>query len=161
MSSDARRFRGYLAETLQGFSPDTVVRLEELNIATVLDMAYADPVYLMFKTGTPIRQVITWLDGSLLATYAGPRTANFAKLGLPCSIDISDIWRRFKRGEPESANYLKALAESLDMKQPVLEDLLRRVEMDPQVRFIFSVWEAGKSPRAGKLQMVQLAQISP
>ena len=141
VSSDARRFRGYLAETLQGFSPDTVVRLEELNIATVLDMAYADPVYLMLKTGTPIRQVITWLDGSLLATYAGPRTASFAKLGLPCSIDISDIWRRFKRGAPESANYLKALAASLDMKQPVLEDLLRRVEMDPQVRFIFSVWQ--------------------
>jgi hypothetical protein len=143
MSSDARRLRGYLAETLQGFSADTVVRLEELNIATVLDMAYADPVYLMFRTGTPIRQVISWLDESLLSTYAGPRTADFAKLGAPCSIDVSHIWRRYESGEPGSEELLDAIGESLDMKRPVLEDLLRRVEMDPQVRFIFSVWEAG------------------
>ena len=147
VSSDARRLRGYLAETLQGFSPDTVVRLEELNIATVLDMAYADPVYLMFKTGTPIRQVITWLDESLLSTYVGPRTADFAKLGLPCSINVVHILRNYKPEDQGRIDLLNALAESLDMKKPVLEDLLKRVEMDPQVCFIFSVWEAGKVPQ--------------
>jgi hypothetical protein len=146
LGTDARRARGYLGATLQGFGHDTIVRLEELGIVTVLDMAYADPVCLMFKTGAPLREVITWLDESLLAVYAGPLTAKFAALGVPCSIDMSDIWQRHQRASTDQDKRVVAdLAASLELKQPVLEDLLRRVERDPQVQFIVSVWEAGES----------------
>ena len=99
-----------------------------------------------FKTGTPIRQVITWLDESLLAAYAGRRTVDFARLGAPCSIEVSDVWRRYKSEETGSKNVVGALAESLNMKRPVLEDLLRRVEMDPQVRFSVSYCGVTKFP---------------
>jgi len=146
ISTEARRMRGYLGATLQGFSHDTVSRLEELNIVTVLDMAYADPVCLMFKTGTPLRQVITWLDESLLAVYAGPRTADFARQGVPCSIDLVNIWQRFEKGMypgvPDPKAHMQALAKSVGMEPEVLEDLIRRIEKDPQVQFIASIWNA-------------------
>jgi len=148
MGTDARRARGYLGATLQGFGHDTVVRLEELGIVTVLDMAYADPVCLMFKTGAPLREVISWLDESLLAVYAGPLTQKFAAQGVPCSIDMWGIWSRSEEPKkfPEARRVVTELARSVGMEEAVLKDLLRRVTIDPQVQFIVSVWQAGAKP---------------
>ena len=87
-----------------------------------------------------------------MSTCAGPRTADFAQLGAPCSIDISHIWRKDESGESASEELLDALVESLKMKRPALEDLLRRVEIDPSALHLLCV---GSGP-GGQRQLTSL-----
>src|SRR5262249_43618554 len=66
-SSSTLADKGYIAQLISGVGNDTIVRLEELNIETYLDLAYTDPIRLMVKTGVPIQLVLAWIDEALLA----------------------------------------------------------------------------------------------
>src|SRR6185436_12347941 len=59
-----------LSETVDGLSLETLARLSELQITTYTDLAYADPLRIMLKTGYSLRHVLQWMDHALLAVYA-------------------------------------------------------------------------------------------
>ena len=70
-----------LGTAIDGLSDQTLVRLAELRIVTVLDMAYSDPIRIMMQTGYPLPLVIDWIDQSLLALYVGDKRADLRGWG--------------------------------------------------------------------------------
>ncbi len=146
-SSSTHVSKGYLGEVVNGIGNDTIVRLQELNIETFLDLAYTDPIRLMVKTGVPIQLVLAWVDQALLAVYAAPHKSKFDLLGMPCALDVREFYlahcwdlengvARDWRADPA----VKDLAERLKIPLEILPHLLRSVYEDPQVRFLSSAW---------------------
>jgi hypothetical protein len=139
--------KGRFSEGLSGIGHDTIARLQELNIETYLDLAYADPIRLMVKTGVPIQLVLAWIDQALLAVYAAPHKAKFELLGMPCALDVREFYEdhwldpdtgREKDWRNDPA--VKELATSLSIPLEVLPQLLRSIYADPHVQFLSSAW---------------------
>jgi hypothetical protein len=140
--------KGYLSDTLCGVGNATIARLEELNIETYLDLAYADPVKLMIKTGAPIELVLAWIDQAMVSVYAAPHKAALASYGMPCALDMCEFYARHcwdvvrgarKPWQTDAA--VQALAATLSIPADFLVDqVLRDVFEDPHTKFLIRVW---------------------
>jgi hypothetical protein len=146
-SSATLSSKGYLGEVLRGIGDDTIVRLEELNIETYLDLAYADPIRVVVRTGVPIQLVLAWVDQALLAVYAAPHKAKFDEIGMPCALDVYEFYRDHFVSDPGGGNKdwmnddaVKNLSAKLDIKIENLPQLLRSIADDSQVRFLAAAW---------------------
>jgi len=145
-----------LGTAVEGISDQTLVRLSELRIVTVLDMAYSDPIRIMLQTGYSLPLVIDWMDQSLLALYTGERRAELTTLGLRCSLDAYEfveqhgLWDRAngRRGTPLGTNLaaLMAVAAKLEVDVSLVHDLLLRFYSDPQVIVLRRLWYVNGAP---------------
>ncbi len=140
--------KGYLGEVLSGIGNDTIVRLEELNIETFLDLAYADPIRLMVRTGTPIQLVLAWIDQALLAVYVTAKKAQFDALGMPCALDVREFYLANSLDPATGAEKkdwwqtgaAQSLATKVDIPLELLPQVLRSISEDPYVRFLDAAW---------------------
>ena len=145
-----------LGTAVEGISDQTLVRLSELRIVTVLDMAYSDPIRVMLQTGYSLPLVVDWMDQSLLALYTGEKRADLTRLGLRCSLDAYEfveqhgLWDSVnnRRGTPTGTNAdaLKFVATKLDVDANLLQDLLLRIYSDPQVSVLRRLWYVNGAP---------------
>ncbi len=132
-----------LHTSIEGVSDVMAARLEELNVYTVLDMAYSNPIRIMVKTGVPIRTVLDWMDQALLRVYASEQRPILLKFGMRCSIDICEFVALHIADQDAS---MKDLAEKLDMSHSTLTDFLHRIAEDPQVRCLYYLWYPNGAP---------------
>jgi hypothetical protein len=139
----------HLGTTIEGLSDQTLARLSELRINTVLDMAYCDPIRVMVQTGFPLRVIIDWVDQSLWALYAGDLKSKIDKLGIRCSLDVCefvDLHLRDGKGNKTTTvdgadkAALDALAQAMGSDPLLLQDLLFRIYCDPQVVVLRKLW---------------------
>ena len=139
----------HLGTTIEGLSDQTLARLSELRISTVLDMAYCDPIRVMLQTGFPLPVIIDWVDQSLWALYAGDLKSKIDKLGIRCSLDVCefvDLHLRDGRGQKRTTvdgadkAALDALALAMGSDPILLQDLLFRIYCDPQVTVLRKLW---------------------
>jgi hypothetical protein len=137
-----------LGESLVGLGSDTIARLQELNIETFLDLAYADPVKLMIKTGAPIEVVLSWIDQAIVPVYALPHRTALTLYGMPCALDLCEFYARHcfdvdtkqpRAWQGDAA--VQALASHLGIPAEFLVDqILRSVFEDPHTQFLIRVW---------------------
>jgi hypothetical protein len=147
-SSSSLSSKGYLGEALSGMGNDTLARLQELNIETVLDLAYADPIRLVIKTGVPIQLALSWIDQALLAVYVLELKPKFEKLGMPCALDICEFYTRncFDIATGQDKDWrnnqaVKDLSAKLDIPmENLVPQLLRSIFDDPHTQFLVRVW---------------------
>ena len=83
---------GYLTQVVDGLSPDTVARLEEIGIVTFTDLAYADPIRIMVKAGFSLRHIIQWMDHAMLAIYALDHKQKLAGNAICSSLDAKEFY---------------------------------------------------------------------
>ena len=148
LSINSTTNKGYIGQVTSDIGDDTIVRLEELNIVTCMDLAYTDPIKLMIKTGAPILLVLAWIDKALLAFYAAPHVRNFERLGLPCALDICEFyidhcWNFATEMDKNWADdqAVKELAEVLKVPREILvRNMLQSIFNDPQTQFLIRAW---------------------
>jgi hypothetical protein len=137
---------GYL---LWNIGEDTVVRLEELNICTCMDLAYTDPVKLMIKTGAPLKLVLAWIDKALVAVYAAPYINKLESLGMACALDLCyfytqhcwDLESDKPRKDWENKQPVVTLAAKLQVPLELLvPQLLGSLFADPHTQFLIRCW---------------------
>jgi len=151
-----------LGTAIAGLSDQTLVRLAELRIVTVLDMAYSDPIRIMMLTGYPLPLVIDWIDQSLLALYVGDKRADLTKMGLRCALDVYEfvelhgLWepgpdndpatgRRGTLTEPD-LHALQVVAAKLEVDSELVHDLFLRIYSDPQAVVLRRLWYPNGAP---------------
>jgi hypothetical protein len=151
-----------LGTAIDGLSDQTLVRLAELRIVTVLDMAYSDPIRIMMQTGYPLPLVIDWIDQSLLALYVGEKRAELTRMGLRCALDVSEfvelhgLWTpgpgndpdHGQRGTPAGPHLdvLEVVATKLDVNKELVHDLFLRIYSDPQAVVLRRLWYVNGAP---------------
>lgn len=141
--------KGLIGDTLCGVGNTTIARLEELNLETYLDLAYADPIKLLVQTGVPIELVLSWIDQSLISVYAAPHKTVLAQYGLPCALDVCEFYARHcwdvaQRGPKqgwETDPAVVDLANKLGLPPVFLvQQILRSIFEDPHTQFLIRVW---------------------
>lgn len=145
----ARPAELHLGTTIEGLSDPTLVRLGELGISTVLDMAYCDPIKVMVQSGFSLPVIIDWIDQSLWALYAGELKTKIDKLGIRCSLDaceFTDLHLRDDSGKKKTTidgsdkEALETLAQAMGSTPVLLQDLMFRIACDPQVVLLRKLW---------------------
>jgi hypothetical protein len=152
----------HLGTAIEGVSDQTLVRLAELHIVTVLDMAYSDPIRVMLQTGYALPLVVDWMDQSLLALYTGDKRTELTKMGLRCSLDVYEfvdihgLWDRTNdwRGTPTGSDLvaLTVVANRLEVDVNLVHDLFLRIYADPQVVVLRRLWYVNGAPAAVRTQ---------
>jgi hypothetical protein len=90
-SSSTRPTERHLGTAIEGLSDETLARLSEIRITTILDMAYSDPIKIMVQTGFPLPVIIDWMDQSIWALYVGDLKAEINRWGIRCSLDVCEF----------------------------------------------------------------------
>jgi len=148
-NSAARPSEGHIGTSLSGLSDDMIVRLGELNIVTFYDLAYADPVRLMVRTGAPPRLIMAWIDQALLAVYAEKLKEKFTALGMPCSLDMCEFYTQHcydcatekMKSRWEENDVVKVLADKVGVDARILVlQPMRSIFEDQQTQFLIRVW---------------------
>ncbi len=154
----------HLGTAIEGVSDQALVRLAELRVVTVLEMAYSDPIRIMVNTGYPLPLVVDWIDQSVLALYTGEKRAELTKMGLRCSLDVYEfveqhhLWTvdpndpddpdKGSRGTlmGDDADALRIVAAKLDVDKQLVHDLFLRIYSDPQVVVLRRLWYVNGAP---------------
>lgn len=145
--NESRAREGHLGKIMDGLSDATLARLEELGIVTYMDLAYANPVRLMARTGYSLRHILAWIDQALLAVYAPTFKPRMAELGIPCALDAYEFyeahcWNAATKSarEWEADLAVRAVATGLKIDSVLLVEILREVYVDPHVKFLNAIW---------------------
>jgi hypothetical protein len=136
---------GYLRDVVDGLSPATLARLEELQIVTFTDLAYADPIELMVKTGFSLRHIIQWMDHATLAIYALDHKKVLAENAIVCSLDAKEFYEcHFEDKDVVGrCDFIDTLAERTKVPTETIEEIFARISADPQVLFLETMWYTG------------------
>jgi hypothetical protein len=153
-TADNLASKGYLGDSLVGVGSENIARLQELDIETFLDLAYADPVKLMIKTGAPIEVVLSWIDQALVPVYALPHRAALALYGMPCALDLCEFYARHcydvdqKQAKAWATDpAVTEVATKLAIPATfVVDQILRSVYEDPHTQFLIRVWYGPATP---------------
>ncbi|MBZ5635960.1 MAG: hypothetical protein LAO55_22755 [Acidobacteriia bacterium] len=148
-TTSSRPAERHLGTAIEGLSDETLTRLGELGIATVLDMAYSDPIKIMVQTGFALPLIIDWTDQSIWALYSGDLKSELNKQGIRCSLDVSEFvdmhlldgngQRRTVLEGPHKVA-LDAIAGKMGVDQSLVQDLFFRIYVDPQVVVLRKLW---------------------
>jgi hypothetical protein len=139
----------HLAQVLDGLSNETAARLEELNITTAWDLAYADPVALMARTGYSLRIILAWIDQALLVVYFDGHKTTLSKLAMPCALDLCEFYEKHCLDKETRASKdcrddpaVVDLANKLEIPASILPERLEALYSDSHVRFLDTCWYA-------------------
>ena len=146
-AAKAYEAQSHVSQVIDGISIETAARLEELHIITAMDLAYTDPVKLMVRTGFSIRHVLAWIDQAMLTVYFGPHRDAFRKLGIPCALDLCELYQNhcYDRGAGCQKDWskdpvLETVGNNLGITVDLLVERLWALYWDPHVRFLESCW---------------------
>ena len=138
-----------LRATVQGVSADTLARLREINITTIVDLAYADPIRILIETGIPLRPIIDWTDQCVLALYVGSKLDALAPMGIRGALEAAQFFEGqcLTRAEPQKVKAnaaqdakVKEIAQVLGTTPASTVRMLEQVAGDPHVIVLSLLW---------------------
>jgi len=122
---------------IQGMPQDTIDRLATLGIRTTQELAYSDPLMLLFRTNFQPKIVIDWIDQCLAYNYFGEQLGeNIYRLrvrGIRGSIELSGL----KDNDPA----LPEIAKILEVTPDELKYFRDKLLNDYQLKLIKTLWE--------------------
>jgi hypothetical protein len=118
---------------IQGMHQLTVYRLGELGIHTTQELAYSDPLTLLFLTNFSPKVVIDWIDQALLYDYVGESINELRKRGIRGSIEMSHA-----KG---NADYNAEIAKVMNVSETEVEYLIDKLTNDYQVQLLSRIWD--------------------
>lgn len=154
---------GPISKWVDGLSSAEIARLEELGIDTYTDLAYANPIRIMAKTGYSLRIIVQWMDHALLSIYARSYKQAFRDAGIPCALDAVEFWNAHFASEGKSddskadtsiahdyknfSNYscssVQAFSKKVALDGALIREIFQRVAIDPYVKFLETLWYSG------------------
>jgi hypothetical protein len=129
--------RSYVGEPplwkIQGMQQSTVYRLQELGIHTTQELAYVDPLMLLFRTIFPPKVVIDWMDQALLYNYVGENIIDLRMRGIRGAIELMVAGRKDPLKED--------IAKVLKISKSEVEHFADMLDFDYQVQLVSGIWD--------------------
>lgn len=139
---------------IQGMPQSTIDRLATLGIYTTQELAYSDPLMLLFRTNFQPKVVIDWIDQCLLYNYVGESLGEDIKhlrvRGIRGSIEMSGL----KDDDPA----LEPVAATLKIDPPELKYFRDKLLNDYQVKLISKLWDEFKPASSSISRAAAVAQ---
>ena len=140
-------------QSLQSLDREAAERLSDLDVRTVLELAYRDPVTLTVQSSFAFSVVVDWVSQALLWLYLEDNLNAVRKLGVRGAQEVVTLWddlnenddsrsAKEKRRLRETAEKtVAAVAEVLQTDEAAVRHLLGQVAEDPYSKFLAAVWE--------------------
>jgi len=128
--------------TLRGVGPDVQARLEEEGIYDVSSLAYSSPHQLLRATTYAPRQIVDWIDESLLIVTLPMHWQALENLGINGAMDLA--WYDLNQ---ES---IPKLAEEIKLAEPILRNVVTRLWQDAQVQDLYKLYWDHTGPPPSK-----------
>jgi hypothetical protein len=138
---------------IQGMQQPTIDRLETLGIYTTQELAYVDPLMLLFRTHFQPKVVIDWIDQSLLYNYVGEGLNDLRTRGIRGSIELSGL----KDDDPA----LEKVAKVLNITSNELIYFRDKLRNDYQVKLISTLWDEFKPQDPSNAIQEPLSVLAP
>lgn len=138
---------------IQGMQEVTIDRLAALGIYTTQELAYSDPLMLLFRTNFQPKVVIDWIDQSLLYNYVGENIKELRVRGIRGSIEMTGL----KDGDP----VLEPISKILKITQSELLYIRDKLLNDYQVKLISTLWDEFKPQSSSAIPLPTVPQPAP
>jgi hypothetical protein len=126
-------------QRIRGVTVEIEDRLFEEGIGDAYQLAMANPVRLQKNAPFDPRQILSWIDESLLYTALPDHVDALQKAGVSGAIDLAYYWA-LTGGNADHAS-IKILASRLGMEKELLLDVVRRLNEDAQVQMIWVLYQ--------------------
>lgn len=74
---------------IQGMNQSTLEQLDDMGIHTTQELAFADPLRLLFRSNFPPRTVLDWIDQALLYNFVGDAIHDLRTRGIRRAIELA------------------------------------------------------------------------
>ena len=129
-------------------------RLDDEGISSVQQLAYADPVGLLFRTNLEWNVILDLIDQAILALYVGESIDKLRPPGIRSAVEFPTIDSRLNGGNPSEVaianQIITSTAERLEMTEPEVRNIAFQLNNDPVVGFIWDHWTATVSTTHGE-----------
>src|SRR5262249_12635997 len=126
-------------QMIRGITPQVEDRLLEEGITDVYMLAAANPVRLSRNTPFDERQIVAWIDDSMLRSTLPEAADALQKDGVTGAVDLAYYWE-MAGGAPD-LEAIKALAERTKLDEGTLADVCRRLDEDSQVQTVWALYQ--------------------
>jgi hypothetical protein len=134
-------------QLLQGMSGEIRDRLRDESIDSVGQLAFTDPVGLLFRSNLEWNVLLDLIDQAIWVNYVGERIADVRPLGVRSAIEMASIDDRLHNGTPEekenARRMVTLLATTLGRSEDAILNLGYQLNNDPLVQFLWGQWAPG------------------
>lgn len=129
---------------LSGVDPPIADRLQEADISTIPQLAYADPVQISMRTNLGFNFVLDLVGQALAWIYLGEKLNALRPLALRGAVEFLNLMRDLNSKEEEvralSERALIAVAAKADIEQNAFRKVCQEIAGDPYTLFVDAVW---------------------
>ncbi len=144
---DLREERSYELEALQGILRNQAERFADEGVASILQLAYSDPIDLTMRTNFSFSYVVDCCSQALAWLYFGQDLTKMWRFGIRGGQEIYSIISEIdnndtsKTREKERAEKcLEEISKEIDLDREVVERTMREIAEDPYTLFLCEVW---------------------
>lgn len=129
---------------LQGIGKENAERFQQVDVTTIVQLAWADPVELTIRTNLDFNYIIDCISQALLWVYFTDDTKELYAFSLRGAQEVRYLYKKLKSkksGLKEQAKEaIEAAAKKLHMSEGSLKHTLEQIAGDPYTKFISDVW---------------------
>ncbi len=135
--------------SIEGLTSEHVERLNEENILTLHDLAFAPTARLFFNTSYSLQQICNWQDRALLHVYVGKKNADSLarQMQILGAIDLQGCAHACRRAADANRSQREALGRALSLDEGGLLNLLESMEHDEVTQRLRVYWRSAPAPR--------------
>lgn len=140
---------------LQGIGRDNAERFQRIDVTTIVQLAWADPVELTIRTNLDFNYIIDCISQALLWVYFTNETSKLYRLSLRGAQEVKYFYDLLESQDPQEAlakaraqQTLIDAARTLTMSVKGLQNTLEQIAGDPYTLFICEVWPADDSDKS-------------
>ena len=135
-------------------------RLDDEGISSVQQLAYADPVGLLFRTNLEWNVILDLIDQAILVLYVGESIDKLRPPGIRSAVEFATIDSRLNGGNPNEVaianQIITSTAKRLEMTESEVQNIAFQLNNDPVVGFIWDHWTATVSTTHGETSVGML-----
>jgi hypothetical protein len=154
--ADDPQTQGLELEQLQSISKTNAERFYDEGIATIVQLAYGDPIDLTIRTNFEFTYVVDCVSQALLWIYFTDKTKSLAMYSLRGAQEASSLMSSLRPDPPPAGEELssearqeqaqaqatlEAVAAALGTTVPAITDTMLQVSEDPYTEFLCRVWQ--------------------
>ena len=119
---------------LQGLDTNAMARLQERGIGTTQQLAYTDPLQLLFHTNIDTLTLADLMDQAFLYNYVGDKVEKLRGRGIRGAVEMANL-----KGKLNDTQLVGAIASLLEISPEELKYFVEMLYDDSQMRLIWDL----------------------
>ncbi|MFA8298743.1 MAG: hypothetical protein ACEPOV_01120 [Hyphomicrobiales bacterium] len=131
---------------LDGISPQVLRRFHDINITSVAQLAYSDPIKIFLRMNIGWKSLLDLIDQAFLSCYIEGKSADLRILGIRGGIDIGILYKQYRHQSDRikrkrAKKVILKVAELIESDFDTTVYLIQTLHNDLQLQFLWELWD--------------------